>query len=131
MADPVGTQPVLTAVDSWPRGAKYSRRFQVTQRDENGDLQPKDLSSYPRLEAAIEGIREGTKPADGSISAEFDPSHGGAALGAIKVFATAESLDLDRDSDLGVVRWTVWAIRGEEELIVANVQLTVRETAIR
>lgn len=131
MADPKGTQPVLTAVDTWSRGARYVRRIQVTQRDELGELQPKDLSSYDALTANIEGCAQGTKPVPGSISAQWDESHGGAALGAIRIFATAEAMDLDREGELGCVRVTVVAVRGAEDLVVANITVNVLETAIR
>ncbi|MEL6905681.1 MAG: hypothetical protein AAFP22_09760 [Planctomycetota bacterium] len=129
-----GWEPALTKADTFPGGAAYARYCESARPDENGDLQPLDLSGYQlELIAGVEGQREGSRGELGSILAVFDDARGGAAQGKWTVFIVPGALELDRrpGDQTNVVVWTVVARRsGREDLVLGNVTLSVSNTAL-
>lgn len=132
----------MRAVDRWPRGNTYVRRFTVLEPDETGDLVPMDLTDWQTaVVTGVEGVGGTRPPFDPATGREavwavagYDSQRGGAAEGAMIVTVVEDALDLDREfgEEVSTIRWTVKVFKGPQEaLVVANVVVTVIETALR
>ena len=121
-------QPVRYAHDSWHLGQDYLRRLRVYKELEDGSFEQLDLSSFPNLRVRVKGAR-GTRGDISLGSAAYDAQRGGAAEGAILVFLGKDLLSLDRKGERDGVIFTVIANAGREDRLVANVRLTVLDTA--